>query len=45
LGEWLRWLTDVEAIIRWGGLAGIVTIVFIETGLFIGFFCPATPFW
>jgi len=40
LGEWLRWLTDVEAIIRWGGLAGIVTIVFIETGLFIGFFLP-----
>ncbi len=40
MGEWLRWLTDVEAIIRWGGLAGIVTIVFIETGLFIGFFLP-----
>jgi membrane-associated protein len=40
LGEWLRWLTDVEALIRWGGLTGIVTIVFIETGLFIGFFLP-----
>ncbi|MFA0766711.1 MAG: hypothetical protein OXFUSZZB_000039 [Candidatus Fervidibacter sp.] len=40
MGEWLRWLTDVEALIRWGGLTGIVTIVFIETGLFIGFFLP-----
>jgi membrane-associated protein len=40
LGEWWRWLTDVEALIRWGGLTGIVTIVFIETGLFIGFFLP-----
>jgi membrane-associated protein len=40
LGEWLRWLTDVEALIRWGGLTGIVTIVFIETGLLIGFFLP-----
>jgi membrane-associated protein len=36
----MRWLTDVEALIRWGGLTGIVTIVFIETGLFIGFFLP-----
>lgn len=40
MGEWLRWLTDVEALIRWGGLTGIVIIVFVETGLFIGFFLP-----
>jgi membrane-associated protein len=40
LGEWLRWLTDVEALIRWAGLTGVVLIVFVETGLFIGFFLP-----
>ncbi len=33
-------LMDVETLIRWGGLTGIVTIVFVETGLFFGFFLP-----
>ena len=36
----LRSLHDVEGIIRWGGLAMIVAIVFAETGLLIGFFLP-----
>ncbi|MEK7474827.1 MAG: VTT domain-containing protein [Candidatus Coatesbacteria bacterium] len=31
---------DVEGVIRWGGLAGILLIVFSETGLLIGFFLP-----
>jgi membrane-associated protein len=31
---------DVEGLIRWGGVAMLVTIVFVETGLFFGFFLP-----
>jgi membrane-associated protein len=31
---------DVEALIKWGGLAMICAIVFAETGLMIGFFLP-----
>jgi membrane-associated protein len=31
---------DVRAIIQWGGVLGITTIVFVETGLFFGFFLP-----
>jgi membrane-associated protein len=38
--EWLRALLDVRAIIQWGGIAGITAIVFVETGLFVGFFLP-----
>jgi membrane-associated protein len=38
--EWVRGLLDVRAIIEWGGIAGIATIVFVETGLFFGFFLP-----
>jgi membrane-associated protein len=42
--EWLRsafhHLSDVESIIRAGGLAVICGIVFAETGLFVGFFLP-----
>ncbi|GBC98863.1 putative membrane protein [bacterium HR17] len=38
--EFFQRLLDVEALIRWGGLTGIVVIVFVETGLFIGFFLP-----
>ena len=33
-------LRDVEGLIRWGGLAMIVAIVFAETGLLVGFFLP-----
>ena len=33
-------LTDVEGMIRWGGTALVCLIVFVETGLFVGFFLP-----
>jgi membrane-associated protein len=42
--DWLRsafhYLSDVESIIRAGGLAVICGIIFAETGLFVGFFLP-----
>lgn len=38
--EWLRGLLDVRTIIQWGGIAGVTAIVFVETGLFVGFFLP-----
>jgi membrane-associated protein len=38
--EWLRGLLDVRGIIQWGGVAGVTAIVFVETGLFVGFFLP-----
>jgi membrane-associated protein len=31
---------DVESLVRVGGVVGLTTIVFIETGLLIGFFLP-----
>ncbi len=31
---------DVESLVRVGGLAGLAMIVFIETGLLVGFFLP-----
>lgn len=31
---------DVESLVRAGGVASLATIVFIETGLLIGFFLP-----
>jgi membrane-associated protein len=31
---------DVEQIIQWGGTALVCAIVFVETGLFVGFFLP-----
>jgi membrane-associated protein len=36
----VRSLLDVKALIAWGGLIGITAIVFVETGLFFGFFLP-----
>jgi membrane-associated protein len=33
-------LLDVKGIIQWGGILGITGIVFVETGLFFGFFLP-----
>lgn len=36
--ELLKKIQDVKAIIQWGGLAMISLIVFVETGLFVGFF-------
>src|SRR5436309_748370 len=38
--ELLQSLLDVRALIQWGGIVGITTIVFVETGLFFGFFLP-----
>ncbi len=42
--EWL-WnlfhrIYDVEALVRVGGLTALIAIVFVETGLFVGFFLP-----
>lgn len=31
---------DVEGLVRTGGLAALIVIVFIETGLLVGFFLP-----
>jgi membrane-associated protein len=43
LQEWtelIRSVLDVKAIIQWGGIVGITGIIFVETGLFFGFFLP-----
>lgn len=36
----LHQLFDVHALISWGGILGITAIIFVETGLFFGFFLP-----
>jgi membrane-associated protein len=33
-------LTDVKGLIQWGGMLLVCSIVFVETGLFVGFFLP-----
>ena len=42
--DWLKEifhkLTDVETLVRVGGLTAMTIIVFAETGLLIGFFLP-----
>jgi membrane-associated protein len=42
--EWLKHLfhqvTDVETMVRVGGLSAMTAIVFAETGLMVGFFLP-----
>jgi membrane-associated protein len=38
--EAIRQLLDVKGLIQWGGIVGITAIVFVETGLFFGFFLP-----
>ena len=42
--EWLKQvfhqLTDVEALVRVGGLTAMTIIIFAETGLLVGFFLP-----
>ena len=42
--EWLsdafRFVTDVRGLIQLGGLLMICIIIFVETGLFVGFFLP-----
>lgn len=45
--EWMhgahRWLTDVQGIVQWGGTVLVCIIVFMVTGLFVGFFLPGDP--
>jgi membrane-associated protein len=36
----LHAIYDVQGIIQWGGIVLVCTIVFVETGLFVGFFLP-----
>lgn len=36
----VKQLIDVRALIAWGGIIGITGIIFVETGLFFGFFLP-----
>jgi membrane-associated protein len=38
--DFFRTVYNVPELIRWGGLLGLVLIVFAETGLMIGFFLP-----
>ncbi len=33
-------LSDVKGLVQWGGTLLVCTIVFVETGLFFGFFLP-----
>jgi membrane-associated protein len=33
-------LTNVQGIVSWGGLTLVCVIIFVETGLFVGFFLP-----
>jgi membrane-associated protein len=40
LAQLLHNVYDVEGIIQWGGLILVCTIIFVETGLFVGFFLP-----
>lgn len=40
LWEVFHRLYDVEALVRVGGLIGLILIVFVETGLLVGFFLP-----
>jgi membrane-associated protein len=35
-----HWLTDVRGLVQWGGYVGLTAIVFVETGLLVGFFLP-----
>lgn len=36
----LHTLYDVKGLVEWGGTSLVCTIVFVETGLFFGFFLP-----
>lgn len=40
LKQFLHWVTDVQGIVTGGGTLLVCVIVFIETGLFVGFFLP-----
>jgi membrane-associated protein len=36
----LHTLLDVQGLIQWGGTLSVCIVVFVETGLFVGFFLP-----
>jgi membrane-associated protein len=38
--DFLKQLTDPESIIKYGGLALLLFVIFAETGLLVGFFLP-----
>ena len=38
--SFFKTLYNVPELIRWGGMFGLILIVFAETGLMIGFFLP-----
>lgn len=40
LREWFHFLTDVRGLVQTGGYVALAIIVFVETGLMIGFFLP-----
>lgn len=40
LRDALHFLYDVQGLVQWGGLTLVCAIVFVETGLFVGFFLP-----
>ena len=40
LVDLFRKIYDVQGLVEWGGLIGLVAIVFAETGLLVGFFLP-----
>jgi membrane-associated protein len=38
--EWFQYLMDVRGLVQTGGYVALAIIVFVETGLMIGFFLP-----
>jgi len=40
LREAYKFLFDVQGLLQWGGTLLVCVIVFVETGLFVGFFLP-----
>jgi membrane-associated protein len=40
ISQLLHTIYDVQGIIQWGGTILVCTIIFVETGLFVGFFLP-----
>ena len=40
LREWFHFLTDVRGLVQTGGYIALAIIVFVETGLMVGFFLP-----
>ncbi len=40
LKDLLKQLYNVKELVQWGGTLGVCAIVFVETGLFVGFFLP-----